>query len=200
MPEIMKTGDKRIDFILENYAKVLDLQECIRLTENEYPKVLKKDIGNWMKEWGYPVPDEEDGRLWFADNRFYDSENEYGAYYEIENITWNGLSEKVSKEFPYICLFVDNKRSSAFRSWLKRSETDLQKRASTIKEKGIEVVVGKAGWPNYLAIMNLSVPLNIEVLTREPIQLIKRRLAEKLKVFTKTLTGKGGLIKPLYPV
>src|SRR5438552_1035314 len=106
MDRIFRTGDRRTDFIIKNYSKVLDLQECREHAESHLPDALQKRVRALLETWGYRQPKIDKQSLRWADEGYYDSST--GIRYCIESFSWGSLIWNGEGGYPvYLCVYYD---------------------------------------------------------------------------------------------
>jgi len=209
MNDLFKTGDPRMDFVVGNYTKVVDFEECLKYTKDNFCNALLRKLKNLLEEWGYDEPKiEKDSRgefVWWAIPGFYHKADDVGLYYAIE--IGNGWDTLIGEsDYPVFLNLVSDRaegrtrRSHQINSWIDGSYRILRDNGNYLTRKGIKVVSGQNEWENGLAAIFLKEELSINSLSSIPFEGVKVRLKGKVKSFVDNLTGERTLIRPFFEV
>ena len=196
MKDIFRTGDRRSDFVIENYSKVKDFLECYDFAKDHYPKELMKTVKGWLDTDGYNQPIDDGTSLWFADDNFYDRNRGLGIYYYIGDFSWSCLEEQNRDNCIYIALVVEKYKSPKFNKWLNASISNIKKSRNSLRAKEIYSIGDQGLEGDNLARLYFDDILHLDYLTKMPQKDLKSIFSQKVKTFTEILTGSRGIITP----
>jgi len=205
--KIFKTDDPRIDFIMANYTKAMELEECLEHTKNNICIRLIKKLNKLLEEWGCDYcleigKNKSADYITWSETGYYDYEEAIGLYYsiEIEN-GWETLTGK--GDYPvYLTLSADpaegrRENSRKINAWIEKSHKIILANKNKLSSKGIRVVSGQEDWENYLVVIDLK-ELLLENLTTIKFSEIELRIKSKIQLLKEVVTGEKGLIKPFF--
>ena len=199
MGKIFETGDRQMDFILTNYSKVRDLEECLNYTKLNFHISLLKKLKFLLEDWGYkyPIVVKKYGEdyLFWGDSEYY--HNGVGLYYAVEIGTgWDTLAGvddnriivKLDAEID------DNQQENdqKLNDWISAARQHVRANQCELIKKGIRVE------GNAVAEMDLTEELCLKNLSISPFEEIAITLKNKIGLFVESLTGKEGLIGPFF--
>ena len=205
--EIFKTGDPRIDFIVANYTKTKELEECLEYTKNNISIRLLKRLNKLLEEWGYDYcleigKNKSADFITWSESGYYDEEEVIGLYYSIEILNgWETLTGK--GDYPvFLSMSADRaegrrENSRKINAWIEKSHNIILANKNKLSSKGIKVVSGQPNWEDYLVAIDLK-ELLLENLTKTQFSEIELSIKNKIQLLKETLTGAKGLIKPFF--
>lgn len=196
MKNIFMTNDPRVDFIIENYKKVVDLQECYELTTTKYPVAIKNEMLRLLKDMDYEKPFiDKDSIIFFDPNeKYYDYDRDVGVFYQIGYFNWETLTASKEEDGIEICSWVDkNNKLKNFKSWLEKTTQNLKSNRNKLKN-----YITSFDENDCCVKMYLHNLLSVKNLSKNDFEKIRENLRKKIKQFTSILTGENGIIQPFH--
>jgi len=200
-------NDPRIDFIVENYAKVMELEECLEYTRDNISNRLLEKLRKLLEVWGYNYSleigkDKTGEYITWAESEYYDLDELIGLYYGIQiDHGWETLAGK--EDYPaYLCILENRaegrrKNSQKINAWIAKAHNTVKANRKKLLSKGINVVSSQENWGNCLVVIYLK-ELSLDSLSSSPFDEIELSIKSKIKLLKDTLTGEKGLIKPYF--
>jgi hypothetical protein len=208
MDELFKTGDNRMDFVLENYMKVVDFEECLKHTKDNFSNSLLKRLKKLLDEWGFEnleiAKDRNAEWVSWEEPRFYSEANDCGLYYAIQiDNGWDTLAGR--GDYPvHLGLWRQKAQGRGegarkINIWIDNSERIVGANKDKLARNGISVVTNNPDFDGIcIAVVYLEKELSLASLSTIPFRDIAIQLRDKVKLFVEILTGERGLIKPFF--
>lgn len=208
MDEMFKTGDNRMDFVLENYKKVVDFEECLKHTKDNFPNSLLRKLKKMLDEWGFEnleiAKDKNAEWVSWEESSFYSEATDCGFYYAIQiDNGWDSLTGKGDYTV-HLGLWQKKaegrgERASEINTWIDNSERIVAANKDKLAKNEISVVINNPDFDEIcIAVVYLEKELSLDSLSTIPFRDIAIQLRDKVQFFVDILTGEKGLIKPFF--
>ena len=205
--EIFKTDDPRIDFIMANYTKAMELEECLEYTKNNICIRLLKKLNKLLEEWGCDYcleigKNKNVDYITWSEAGYYDEEEGIGLFYSIEiDNGWEALTGKGDNHI-YLTLSADSaegrrENSRKINAWIEKSHNIILENKKKLSSKGIKVVSGQQDFEDSLVVIDLK-ELLLKNLTATQFSEIELSIKNKIQLLKEVITGEKGLIKPFF--